>query len=699
MDFSVILEVKGTRYYKASELWQSGALTVGLPVRLVHQADNPHDPNALAIKLMATGAMLGHISRKSARKYSTLVDNGKIKEAYTHSVSNRLQSAAVRVRIRVVYEKDESLGWGQNREFHSLLWVTAATISAGPGIYTLRNIETGRQYVGSSISVRKRIRSHIHDLYYGVHANEALQSDFFEYGDSSFEAKLLIAEPDTSRLAILEERAIRDLLVSRSPLYNLTNDGQGRPKGTREYADSLPISERFDRALNDIVSKDKFSLHHQMQPDGENRKVVHNARALLHSDVREKAERSASGDSGALSALQGYASKWDLIKAVKCGDLTAAQLRNVASDAPFLGLEAEEVASIKQACRETQEIKSEQVSPDGVSLASVIQGRKGKQSVLDAVVRGEYSVEQLQLMKESSKKLGLSRGDLRVLENVLLQTMIQNAKLAADKAIEKRNRAAKVQQEPRKDQPTKYDIKIEEYMDEQKDPFFGFESKNDLIKAVYDKFFPLETLEEIFAQAEQMGFLPSETELIEHAILRFDQAQRTGLNQEVFKPGKRHNFDMGNSTKNLSKNERTRIDQQKHETNRQHEQVQLDERKLRWDRQQEFLKREAQQIEAERQAQIQLVKEQALQRQSEGERETDRERKARFKRNKSSNEGKRPQCLPFGAASLKELKENALSCEYSRSQLIKLLEVGSDIGLSWEDLEAIREVKILGRKA
>jgi len=65
MQVTANLAVKGTRYYKATELLQKGSLSLGLPIRLEHQPNNPHDKNAVAVRVKRTGAMLGHISKKN----------------------------------------------------------------------------------------------------------------------------------------------------------------------------------------------------------------------------------------------------------------------------------------------------------------------------------------------------------------------------------------------------------------------------------------------------------------------------------------------------------------------------------------------------------------------------------------------------------------------------------------------------------
>ncbi len=126
------LAVKGTRYYKVTELLQRGSLLSGLAIRLEHQPDNPHDKNAVAVRVKTTGAMLGYVSRELAPKYSALIADGKIIEASTANLENN--GAYINIDIRIVYEQsDEQLAEKHN----SRLWLSG---SAMP--------KESRQYIG-----------------------------------------------------------------------------------------------------------------------------------------------------------------------------------------------------------------------------------------------------------------------------------------------------------------------------------------------------------------------------------------------------------------------------------------------------------------------------------------------------------------------------------------------------------------------
>ncbi len=242
MRASANLKVKGTKYYKAAELFQRGSLSPGIAIRLEHQPDNPHDKNAVAVKIKRTGAMLGHVSRELAPKYAALINDGKIIEASIANVERN--GTYINIYIRVVYEQsDEQLAEKHN----SRLWLSASLMPTGAGVYAIRNIDSGRQYIGSSTNLKERVRSHIRDLSLGCHANHALQSDFSNLGADHFETEVIESVVSTSNLAAVEAGRIKSLLNSGAALYNLTEDGQGTGRNSRGYKDSEPVSDRLAR--------------------------------------------------------------------------------------------------------------------------------------------------------------------------------------------------------------------------------------------------------------------------------------------------------------------------------------------------------------------------------------------------------------------------------------------------------------------
>lgn len=247
MQVTANLAVKGTRYYKATELFQKGSLSSGLPIRLEHQPNNPHDKNAVAVRVKRTGAMLGHISKELAPKYSALINSGKILEASIANITK--EGAYINIDVRIVYEQsDNQLAEKQS----SRLWQSSSSMPAESGVYAIRNIQSGRQYIGSSKNIRNRIRSHIKDLSLGCHANHALQGDFSKLGLNYFEAKVLVSGVSLSNLATEEASHISSFINAGSALYNLTIDGQGSGRNFHGHAYSEPVSDRLTRQRADV---------------------------------------------------------------------------------------------------------------------------------------------------------------------------------------------------------------------------------------------------------------------------------------------------------------------------------------------------------------------------------------------------------------------------------------------------------------
>lgn len=54
------------------------------------------------------------------------------------------------------------------------------------GIYKIENIVNGRVYIGQSVDIEKRWRSHTKELRKGTHANVLLQDDWLIYGEEHF---------------------------------------------------------------------------------------------------------------------------------------------------------------------------------------------------------------------------------------------------------------------------------------------------------------------------------------------------------------------------------------------------------------------------------------------------------------------------------------------------------------------------------
>lgn len=139
---------------------------------------------------------------------------------------------------------------------------------AEAGVYAIKNINSGRQYIGSSINLKERMRSHIRKLYNGNHDNHLLQKDFFDFSADSFEVKIIEKLASSSNLNKVEADQIKSLLNSGYSLYNMTEDGQGISRGFYSYKEAETVSDRLakqhavmeQQRINTICSQKRQSI-------------------------------------------------------------------------------------------------------------------------------------------------------------------------------------------------------------------------------------------------------------------------------------------------------------------------------------------------------------------------------------------------------------------------------------------------------
>ena len=59
------------------------------------------------------------------------------------------------------------------------------------GIYMIKNTQSNKVYIGSSININNRIKRHYYELKKGVHSNKHLLKSFIKYGEDYFEVHVL----------------------------------------------------------------------------------------------------------------------------------------------------------------------------------------------------------------------------------------------------------------------------------------------------------------------------------------------------------------------------------------------------------------------------------------------------------------------------------------------------------------------------
>lgn len=90
------------------------------------------------------------------------------------------------------------------------------------GIYRIKNLKTGKIYIGQSNDIRSRIKNHIKNLTCGTHTNKGLQEDYDNCGLSIFDYDILF-ECDKNDLFELESKTIKEYYDKNIKLYNETD--------------------------------------------------------------------------------------------------------------------------------------------------------------------------------------------------------------------------------------------------------------------------------------------------------------------------------------------------------------------------------------------------------------------------------------------------------------------------------------------
>lgn len=90
--------------------------------------------------------------------------------------------------------------------------------NAVSGIYQIKNLCTGKVYIGSSRIVQRRWHDHRRNLRNGIHTNPRLQNAWNKYGESNFEFSIIESCP-VEHLLFREQFYISEL----SPAYNIAD--------------------------------------------------------------------------------------------------------------------------------------------------------------------------------------------------------------------------------------------------------------------------------------------------------------------------------------------------------------------------------------------------------------------------------------------------------------------------------------------
>lgn len=100
------------------------------------------------------------------------------------------------------------------------------------GIYKITCTATGKVYIGSSINITKRWKSHQRELKNNKHKNRSLQEDYNKYGESYFNYTVIeICPPHALKLAeqiVLDKLLKLQSLSGKQIVYNYLTRTDGR---------------------------------------------------------------------------------------------------------------------------------------------------------------------------------------------------------------------------------------------------------------------------------------------------------------------------------------------------------------------------------------------------------------------------------------------------------------------------------------
>jgi hypothetical protein len=89
------------------------------------------------------------------------------------------------------------------------------------GVYTIRNTENGREYIGcTSIPFVRRWKEHLLLLFVGRHHCRPLQEDWSKFDASVFEFEVLFVMTDFNEIFFSGKEA--ELMRGKANLYNMT---------------------------------------------------------------------------------------------------------------------------------------------------------------------------------------------------------------------------------------------------------------------------------------------------------------------------------------------------------------------------------------------------------------------------------------------------------------------------------------------
>lgn len=100
-----------------------------------------------------------------------------------------------------------------------------------PGVYCVKNIITGKRYIGHAINMQGRWKKHFRCLRGEYHPNRFLQSSFNKYGSKAWKVSILFEVPIRRHLEDKEKVWLKEKLVNAEQFFMDYYDSSNRKRG------------------------------------------------------------------------------------------------------------------------------------------------------------------------------------------------------------------------------------------------------------------------------------------------------------------------------------------------------------------------------------------------------------------------------------------------------------------------------------
>lgn len=123
------------------------------------------------------------------------------------------------------------------------------------GIYGIRNLINGKNYIGKSTDIKERHAFHKSKLKHGKHFNDHLQNDWDLYGEDNFE--FIVLEECKKEELNEREQVYIQIFKSENKIYNMRYGGAGG-KFFDDYAKKKASESHIGKTISDDV-REKIS--------------------------------------------------------------------------------------------------------------------------------------------------------------------------------------------------------------------------------------------------------------------------------------------------------------------------------------------------------------------------------------------------------------------------------------------------------